>query len=386
MKRIISLALVLVICCGLLAGCGGQIANEKAADAAIENATVSTAETALENATEAVEEVSDEPRTFTDDTGRIVTVPQEIKSIAVSGPLAQIYLISIASDMMVGCANQFSVEAEKYLSDELLSLPQLGQLYGGKGTMDLESLLAAAPDVVIDVGEAKGSIVEDLDGLTEQTGIPFIHIDASVEASPDAYRRIGELLGREEKAEEIALYLEGILDEVNSIMEKVDADNARKDVIYCLGDKGLNVLANGSYHAETLALVANNIAEVDDIVSSGAGNEVDMEQLMIWNPEFIVFAPDSVYSSVAKDATWQELAAISEGRYCRTPSGPYGWLQSPPAVQRYLGLIWLTSVLYPDYCTFNLQEKVAEYYEIFYGCELSDEDYALLTEDAFPFA
>ena len=37
-----------------------------------------------------------------------------------------------------------------YLPSYISELPELGQLYGGKGEMDLEALLAADPDVVID--------------------------------------------------------------------------------------------------------------------------------------------------------------------------------------------------------------------------------------------
>lgn len=325
-------------------------------------------------------------REFTDDCGRTVTVPETINRIAVSGPLTQIYILPVASDIMAGYAVEFSNYVEKYIRPEFLALPSLGQLYGGKGTMDLEALLSAAPEVVIDVGEAKGNIVEDLDGLTEQTGIPFVHIDATVDTAPAAYIRLGELLGREEQCGAVADYLQGLLDDVNGIMAKVDSDNARKTVLYCLGDKGLNVLAKDSFHAQTINLVAKNAAELDDAVSHGDGNEVDMEQLILWNPEYIIFAPESVYSEVGAEATWQQLDAIRNGNYVETPYGPYGWLQSPPSVQRYLGLIWLVDLLYPDYSDIDLQAEVQNYYKLFYDYDLSDAEYAELTSNAFPAA
>lgn len=65
-----------------------------------------------------------------------------------------------------------------------MTAPELGQLYGGKGEMDLEALLAADPDVVIDIGETKNGMKEDLQALTEQTGIPFVHIYATVNTAP----------------------------------------------------------------------------------------------------------------------------------------------------------------------------------------------------------
>ena len=76
------------------------------------------------------------------------------------------------------------------------------------------------------------------------------------------------------------------------------------------------------------------------------------------------------------------MAAIQNGTYYEAPYGPYGWLSSPPAVQRYLGLLWLGAVLYPDYIQYDLQEEVTEYYKLFYNCELTDAMYNELMKNA----
>ncbi len=371
-KSLLALLLVIALICTCLAGCG----------TAQPTATAAPAEVPAEATAEAPEEApAEEPaaREFTDDCGRTVTLPAEIKAIAVSGPLTQVYVFPLCPELMVGYSNAFSVAAQKYIPQEFLSLPELGQLYGDKGTMDLEALLAAAPDVVIDVGEAKGSIKEDFDALTEQTGIPFVHIDATVATAPGAYERLGELTGKTEKAAELAAWCTKTYADISAMMEKVDADGARKSILYCLGDKGQNVLALGSFHAETVNMLGNNLAELAEVVSSGMGNEVDMEQLILWNPDIIVFAPASVYSSVGEDPAWQQMKAIADGEYFETPEGPYGWLASPPSVQRYLGMLWLAELMYPDYTDFDLQTEVTDYYKLFYGYELSDADYAELT-------
>ena len=321
---------------------------------------------------------------FQDDTGRIRTVYWEIEQIAVSGPLSQMYVLPLAGDLLVGVSNAFSSNAEQYLPAEIFSKTEIGQLYGGKGEMDLEALLAAAPDVVLDIGEPKASLLEDMDALTEQTGIPFLHIDATVKTAPDAYRKLGSLLGREEKAEELATWLEETYAMVEELMARVDADGARKTVLYCLGDKGTNVIAEGSFHAETINMMASNLAVVEDVVSKGTGNEVDLEQILLWNPEVILFAPDSCYDSVSDSEQWQSIPAVAAGNCFKTPDGPYGWLSSPPGVQRYLGMLWLGELLYPEYTAYELQEEVTEYYRLFYGCELTDEMYQELVANALP--
>ncbi len=368
-KRLIPLLLVLCLAIGLFTACGtGK-----------QEPTPSPALTA-----EPTGEPAPETREFTDSTGRTVTVPYAVTKIAVSGPLTQVYVLPLAGDMLVGVSNSFSQDAEKYLPDYIFSLTEVGQLFGGKEEMDLEALLSAAPDVVIDVGEAKDSMVKELDDLTQQTGIPFVHIDATVATAPQAYRMLGELIGKTEKAEELAAWCEATYADVAAMMEKVDADGARKSLLYCLGDKGINVIAEGSFHGETVNMLGDNLAKLSEVVSSGNGNEVDLEQIMLWDPDVIVFSYDSIYDTVGEDAAWQQVTAIKSGSYYKTPYGPYGWLSSPPAVQRYLGMIWLGALLYPDYVDYDLQEKVTEYYQLFYGCDLTDEMYQELIVNAMP--
>ena len=323
-----------------------------------------------------------ETREFTDSTGRTVTLPARITKIAISGPLSQIYILPLAGDLLVGVSTAYAEDAQRYLPAYIYEKAEIGQLYGGKGEMDLEALLAAAPDVVIDIGEPKKTTAEDLSALTEQTGIPFIHIDATVATAPEAYRTLGRLLDREEKAEELAAWCENTHAMIAAMMEKVDADGARKTLLYCLGDKGVNVIARGSFHAETINFMSENLAVVEDVVSSGAGNEVDLEQILLWNPDVLIFAPDSCYADIAASEQWQSLGAVARGDYYKTPSGPYGWLSSPPAVQRYLGMLWLGDLLYPGYTAYDLQEKVTEYYKLFYGCDLTDAMYQELTADS----
>ena len=96
----------------------------------------------------------------------------------------------------------------------------------------------------------------------------------------------------------------------------------------------------------------------------------------------IIFAPDSIYDTVGTLSGWQGLSAIENGAYYKTPYGPYGWLSSPPAVQRYLGMLWLGALLYPDYVQYDLQEEITEYYHLFYGCDLTDTMYHELTANA----
>ncbi len=313
-------------------------------------------------------------RTFVDSTGREVELPEKIERIALSGPLAQIVVFALAPDMLVGIAVDWSATAEQYLPTAYYSLPVLGQLYGTKGELNLEELLAADPQVVIDVGETKDGIEEDLDALTEQTGIPFVHVTAMLSTLDETYAKLGELVGREEEAAELAAYCRRVYDRAVSIAQSVE----KVDLLYITGAEGLNVIARDSYHSETIDLLSNNVAVVESPSSKGTGNEVDMEQLLSWDPATILFAPDSIYDTVAQDATWQNMQAIASGCYSEVPEGPYNWMGFPPSAQRLLGLIWMGKVLYPEAADYDLYTEVAQYYELFYHCELTQEQFDAL--------
>lgn len=348
MKKLISLLLTVTLCFGLLS-CGQE--------------TYASTET-----------------TFTDSADREVTLPDEVTKIVASGSLAQIILFALAPEMFVGLASGFDEADRGIIADDYFDLPYLGKLYAS-ADLNVEALAAAAPDLIIDIGEPKDSSVEDLDNLQAQTGIPTVFISATLETMPETFRTLGTLLGKEEKAEELAAFCERVYTRTLSIMEQVGSQ--KTDALIIGGEEGFNVLANGSYHAEIFDVLTNNVAVVDNPSSKGLGNSVDMEQLMLWDPEFIVFMPDSIYTDVAELDTWKELDAIANGNYVEVPYGPHNWMGMPPSVQRYLGMLWLTAVLYPDYCDYDVKEEVLEYYHLFYGCDLTDAQYDALTEHAF---
>ena len=317
-------------------------------------------------------------RVFTDSTGREVTVDQEISRIAVTGPLGQIVVFAIAPDMLVGIPGAWNPEAKAFLDEQYYSLPVLGQLYGGKGDLNLEELLKAAPQVVIDIGEPKDSIAQDMDALTEQTGIPFVHISAYLEHMDETYTMLGELLGLEEEAGVLAETCERIYSRAVEMMQGVEKVN----MLYATGENGLNVLANGGYHSGVIDMMANNVAVVENVSSKGTGNEVDMEQILNWNPDVIVFSENSIYDTVGDDPVWQSVSAIESGRYYEVPFGPYNWIGQPPAVQRLLGMMWLGKLLYPEAATYDLYDEVAQYYQLFYHCDLTREQYDALMAKA----
>lgn len=323
-----------------------------------------------------------QPYTFVDDLGHEITVDRELTAVVPSGQLAQIILLGMAPDLMAGLGGKLFPNMAEYIPDydRLAGLTYFGTVLGDVD-LDVEALASTNAQLVIDMGYAKTGYEEELATTQELTGIPCVFIDASLDNYGEAIRKLGQLLGRQEKAEEMAVWCEEVYARALDIMEKV-GDN-KVGGIYALGEGGLSVIAESQTQAEVINLVFNNLAVIENAVSKGSGNAVNMEQIALWNPDFVVFGEDAVYETAAEDPAWSQISAIASGNYVETPVIPNNWTVAPPAPQRYLALLWLPYILYPDYCGYDLQEEVTEYYEMFYGVTLTDEQYSRLTANAF---
>ena len=331
--------------------------------------------------TPTVEGSADATVSFTDDCGREVELPSDIHRIVATGPLSQIVLYTIAPDMLVGLAAKWSDSAQGIVPEEYRKLPYFGQLYN-TANLNVEELALAAPQVIIDIGRVMSTGSEDMNTLRQQTGIPTIFLAGDNDSLPQTYRSLGKLLKREEAGEKLASFCERVYSRTLSIMEQVGENKVT--ALYIKGEGGTSVLPKGSPHAETLDLLTENLAVVDSPSSKGSGNEVTMEQIALWDPQVILFDADSIYDTAATLDTWSSLSAIAGNRYLEVPEGPWNWMGTPSGAQRYLGMIWLTAQLYPEYCDYDAQAEVMEFYELFCHCQLTQEQYAQMTAKVFP--
>ncbi|MEG2639645.1 MAG: ABC transporter substrate-binding protein, partial [Clostridiales bacterium] len=244
--------------------------------------------TACGNSSEKTQSTDDSATTvmFTDSAGREVELPKNINRIVSTGPLSQIILFALAPDDLVAINDEWNEKNKPYIDAGYYDLPVLGSVFGG-ADLNVEQLVATNPQVIIDIGEAKDSIKKDMEDLQVQTGIPVIHIDATINTMGDTFKTLGKLLNCKSQGEKLASYCETTNKSTLAIMDKVGAENKTK-VLYCLGSDGLSVMAENSYHSEILNLVANNVAKVDNPASKGTGTAINMEQLMIWDPDVIL--------------------------------------------------------------------------------------------------
>lgn len=315
-------------------------------------------------------------KVFIDSSGREVQVPVEISKVAVSGPLAQIIVFAIAPDKLAGIAAPWDKSAEQYLFSNYYNLPMLGQLYGGKGELNLETLISSGAEVIIDIGESKKEIAEDMSTLQEQTNIPTVHISCTPQTMSATFILLGDLLGMENEATELASNYNEIYERTLSIV----AGKQKPRTLYILGENGLNVIAKDSYHAGLIDMLSDNIAVVDEPSGRGTGNEVDMEQILNWNPDILLIQSGSIYDEIATDVNWKNINAVKNNNYYEVPFGPYNFCGFPPASQCLLGMLWLSELFYPEAVKTDLFEELSIHYKLFFHADLTQEQFDKLME------
>ena len=305
---------------------------------------------------------------YTDSSGREVELPVNIERIAPTGPLAQLVLFSLCPDKLVGYASYLNDEQFEFIDEKYSSLPVFGSFYSD--TLNLESVMLAAPQVIIDIGETKPNIADDMKDIEERTGIPVIFVHMEMDTILEAFETLGQVTGETEQARRIIEYIQETLTETERKTAALP-ESARTRVYYCLDD-GLTAIVDGTVHSDVIDMAGGlNVAEVEASIRGGA-SMVSMEQLMLWNPDVILFAPESIYDTVAGLPEWQEIEAIRNGRFFEIPASPYNWMGRPASINRLLGIKWLSNLLYPDVFQYDMETEAREFYRLFYHCEITD--------------
>lgn len=326
--------------------------------------------------------IENENRLFIDSAGREVTVPNKITKIAPSGSLAQLVLYTAVPDLLVGLANPLSAEAKEYVDKKYQELPTFGQFYGKSSNLNMEALSAAEPQVIIDIGEVKETVKEDMDNLQEQLSIPTIFIEANLENMSETYEKLGDLLNDETMTKALANYCNDVIEKAENIQEKLK-DDERKSVYYASGNAGFNTNAEGSFHAQVLDFVgAKNVVSGIEATSKGSETVVSMEQIIQWQPDVILADSNELYQIITTSESWQELEAVKQRKVYKIPTAPYNFLGSPPSVNRILGVQWLGELLYPDYYQLDIETVVTEFYDLFYHVKPTSEELKSILEHA----
>ncbi len=102
-----------------------------------------------------VASVLTEARTVTDSAGRKVEIPERIDRAHATGPPALVLVYIMAPDKLTGWPRAPRADERPYLAQAYRDLPETGRLTGRGNTVNLENLLNAQPDLIIDFGSLR---------------------------------------------------------------------------------------------------------------------------------------------------------------------------------------------------------------------------------------
>ena len=312
-------------------------------------------------------------RTITDVLGRTVEIPEKVERIVPLGNASRIATYLGLQDKFVtvcsGDRNTTPYMAYGWFNqDKWADLPVAAS--GGYGVFHPEVILAAEPDVILCTFEP--DIVKSIE---EQTGLPVVAVAQGTLFGEDyeqALRIFGDVCGVSDRAEEVISYINGCLDELESLTK--DVPNENKPLVLGAGAtfRGGHGI-DGVYvdYPVFTAIKANDAAVGLDKQSFDTGVEVDKEQILAWDPDYIFIDAGNiglVNEQYASDpGFFDQLKAVKEGHVYQWPNSTcnYTNVEIPLVGAYYAG-----SILYPEqFANINFEEKAEEIFKFFLGGE-----------------
>jgi len=185
--------------------------------------------------------------TITDGFGRDVTVPENVESVICSGAGSLRYLVYLqAQDRVVGVDSLEKkgeeIEGRPYAlaNPQLKDYPLIGEL---RGKDDPEKIIVLNPQVILKTsptGQPSATIALEADTLQDKTNIPVISFPYgslnNEEQKAEMYsslRIMGEVVGKQERAEEVIAYIEATMKDLES--RTADIPESERKTVYVGG-------------------------------------------------------------------------------------------------------------------------------------------------------
>ncbi len=293
---------------------------------------------------------------LTDQLGRTVTLEQTPERIVSGYYISSSALIALGlEDKLVGIEAKANKRPIYSLSaPALIDLPNVGTAK----EFDLEGCIALNPDLVILPAKLKNA-AETL----EQLGIPVLLVNPeSGEQLEQMIALLGQATGTQERAEELLDFIAGQRENLETLLAE-----AEKPRVYLAGNSALLSTAGANMYQSDMMVLAggeNVAAELSDTYWA----EISYEQLLAWNPEYIVLASDASYTveEVLADPNLADCTAVKNGNVLQLPGDAEAW--DSPVPSGILGSVWLAARLHGDLLPEDQAEEIiASFYETFYG-------------------
>lgn len=370
-----ALFIALCLSASILTGCGGNkeaVPSQSAATSAAVTAQTETGTTAAEAAAEAQPEAG-AARKITDMSGREMEIPAEIDKVFSTGSVAAIYLYTMDPDRMLGWNYNLNDLEKKFILPEYYALPSFGM----GDSVNYEAVIAAGPQIALDVSSGSDAAKADADKLSDSLGIPVVIVSDKLEDTAEVYKFLGEIFEDTARGEELAAYVTRTFEAV----QNADIpDEERVSVYYGNGENSLETAPKGSTHAQVFDFVnADNVADLE--TEKGSRIQISLEQLLVWDPDYIFvngepkqeLSGDAAAQAIMADPDFSHLKAVQNQKVFGTPNTPFSWVDRPTGPNRIIGIRWLSKLIYPDVFDYEINNEVKVFYHLFYHLELTDE-------------
>lgn len=351
MKKFFSLILAILMVLSLTACAGKPVQEEPKLPQEPETS---------EPAEEIEENGNYYPLTLVDQAGRSVMIETKPEKL-VSG-----YYISTSALIALGVKDQLvgiEAKADKrpiyaLSAPELIALPNVGTAK----EFDMEGCIALEPDLVILPLKLK-SVVETL----EEMGIAVLLVDPETqEGLEEMVTLLGDATNTSERAKELLSFIDG----QETVLKAVSAETP---TVYMAGNSSLlSTAGTGMYQSDMIELAGGKNAAAE--ITDSYWVDVSYEQLLAWDPDYIVIASDASYSveDVLSDPNLAGLSAVVNGKVCQMPNKAEAW--DSPVPGGILGSVWLASILHGEDISEEQRDTVIdEFYETFYGFTYSEK-------------
>lgn len=310
-------------------------------------------------------------REILDMTGRKVVVPKVINSVFAASFYGYTMLGSLAPELIAATPMPPRPCDRRFLHPHLHDLPVIEKI------TDRDAIAKLKPDIVLVWADKEQPYHKKSEDVLNALNIPFVYVIignlGDVPDFPDAYRFLGELLGREERAAQLADYCGRALAEIAAVVDLV-SPRLRPGVYYAEGDDGLLTEFDDSLHAHLLKLTGD-VNVIRGHMTEHKGLElITLAQIVECNPDVIIAWNRSCVKNMLIDPAWSKIRAVRDQRVYAIPNVPFNWFDRPPCFMRILGLKWLASLLYPNEYAVDLVKETQDFYALFLGVNITRQE------------
>jgi iron complex transport system substrate-binding protein len=300
--------------------------------------------------------------TITDHAGREVVIEEEPQRLISCYYITTSLLMALGlEENLVGIENEPELRPIYALSNpDLLELPWVGTAK----TLDLEACAALEPDLVILPLRQKESAE-----ILESLGIDVLLVNPESQTLlTEMIQMVAAATNTQDKGDELIAFLDKQEAKLNQILAGVAAPR-----VYMASNSNMLATAgDGMYQSDMIRLAggANVAAEIEDTYWA----EIDYEQLLVWDPEYIILASSAKYTveDVLQDPNLAGCTAVVNGNVYQIPCDAESW--DSPVPSSILGALWLANILHPEKLTdTDCAAIMDEYYETFYHFTYSEK-------------